>query len=98
MVEIRWTEQSLEDIDNIAEFIANDSLKYAEIQVQNFFDSVIHLEQQPLSGRIVPETENDKIREIIVGLYRVIYYVKSTSQIDILAVHHSKRILVSKLR
>jgi toxin ParE1/3/4 len=43
MVEIRWTEQSLEDIDNIAEYIANDSLKYAEIQVQDFFDSVIHL-------------------------------------------------------
>jgi plasmid stabilization system protein ParE len=43
MVEIRWTEQSLEDIDNIAQYIANDSLKYAEIQVQDFFDSVIHL-------------------------------------------------------
>lgn len=98
MVEIRWTNQSLEDIENIAEYIANDSLRYAEIQVQDFFDSVMHLENQPLSGRVVPEMENDKIREIIVGLYRVIYHVKTSNQIDILTVHHSKRILVSKLR
>ncbi|HMQ69264.1 MAG TPA: hypothetical protein PKA90_09705 [Ignavibacteria bacterium] len=31
MVEINWIPQSLYDIDNIAEFIARDSVKYANI-------------------------------------------------------------------
>ncbi|MBC7695545.1 MAG: hypothetical protein H7141_08885 [Burkholderiales bacterium] len=38
MVEINWTEQSLDDINNIAEFIAKDSIKYANIQVELFFE------------------------------------------------------------
>jgi len=32
MVKINWTPQSSYDIDNIAEFIAKDSEKYAKIQ------------------------------------------------------------------
>ncbi len=38
MVEIKWTEQSIDDINNIAEFIGKDSIKFAKIQVQLFFD------------------------------------------------------------
>lgn len=98
MVEINWTEQSLVDIDNIAEFIAKDSLKYAQIQVQHFFDSVEHLQSQPKAGRIVPETNDTNIREIIVGFYRVIYLITSDKQIDIITIHHSKRLLNSRLK
>jgi plasmid stabilization system protein ParE len=55
MVEVTWTEQSLLDIDNIAEFIAKDSHKYAQIQVQRFFKQVEILESHPKAGRVVPE-------------------------------------------
>ncbi len=37
MVEINWTPQSLYDINNIAEFIAKDSERYAKIQTERFF-------------------------------------------------------------
>ena len=37
MDEVTWTSQRLEDIENIAEYIAKGSLKYARIQVANFF-------------------------------------------------------------
>lgn len=97
MVEVRWTEQSLVDMENIANFIAHDSYKYANIQVKDFFESVEHLSIMPNAGRIVPEMENVKIREIIVGFYRVIYLVVSKNQIDIITIHHSKRLLNSKL-
>ncbi len=36
MVDVNWTDQSLEDIDSIAEFIAKDSPRYANIQVEGF--------------------------------------------------------------
>jgi toxin ParE1/3/4 len=37
MVEVKWTEQALADIQSIAEFIAKDSENYASIQVSRFF-------------------------------------------------------------
>ena len=36
MVEVNWASQSIEDIENIAAYIAKDSEKYAQIQVQDF--------------------------------------------------------------
>jgi toxin ParE1/3/4 len=97
MVEINWTAQSLEDIESIAEYISRDSVKYANIQVQIFFDSVEILASHPKSGRIVPETKDSSIREIIVGFYRIIYQIQSKTQINIITIHHSKRLVRSKV-
>ena len=40
MVDVNWTKRALKDIDNIAEFIAEDSFYYAQVQVKRFFDKV----------------------------------------------------------
>jgi len=93
MVRINWTDQSLEDIDNIAKYIANDSVKYAKIQVQRFFDVENVLQKFPKYGRIVPEIGDENIREIIQGNYRIIYRVVTAKLIDILTVHHCSRLL-----
>lgn len=95
MAEVNWTDQSLNDILNIAEFIAKDSEKYAKVQVGRFFEAVAVLEKQPKAGRIVPETEKESIREIILGNYRIIYKIVSKAKIDILTVHHSARLLIT---
>jgi addiction module RelE/StbE family toxin len=95
MVEINWTKQAVKDIDNIADFIAKDSEHYAKIQVQRFFDNVKILERFPESGKIVSEKQDPAIREIVVGYYRIIYRISSSSKIDILTVHHSKRLLAN---
>jgi toxin ParE1/3/4 len=93
MVEINWTKQAVRDIDNIAEFISKDSEHYAKIQVRRFFESARVLERFPGSGKIVPEKQNPLIREILVGSYRVIYKIIDESKIDVLTVHHNKRLL-----
>lgn len=95
MVEINWTRQSIKDIDNIAEFISKDSEKYARIQTQRFFESVQVLSTYPKAGKLVPEIDNENIREIILGGYRIIYRIKNKTRIDILTVHHSKRLLTN---
>lgn len=64
MVEVRWTDQAIQDIDRIAEYIAQDSLKYAKLQTQHFFDEVRVLEQFPKSGRIVPEFKITSVNSI----------------------------------
>jgi toxin ParE1/3/4 len=40
MVKITWTEQSLNDVENIAQFIAIDSEKYVKVQVTRFLTRV----------------------------------------------------------
>lgn len=93
MVKINWTQQSLSNIDDIADFIAKDSVKYAKLQVLRFIIAVDVLLENPKIGRVVPEIGNENIRELIQGNYRIIYKINSTSRIDILTVHHSRRIL-----
>ncbi|MFN8715036.1 MAG: type II toxin-antitoxin system RelE/ParE family toxin [Bacteroidota bacterium] len=96
MVEVKWTRQAIGDVDSIAKYIATDSIKYAEIQVNRFFESAQILYNQPKAGRIVPEYNKVSLREIIIGNYRLVYKIVSAHRIDILTVHHSARIL--KLR
>ena len=65
MVKIIWTNRSLLDLDDIAEFIAKDSIKYAKITIENILKEASILENNPLIGRIVPEVNDEKFREII---------------------------------
>ncbi|MGH2586336.1 MAG: type II toxin-antitoxin system RelE/ParE family toxin [Dehalococcoidia bacterium] len=46
----------------------------------------------PASGRIVPEIDQDNVREVIVGAYRVIYRLRG-SEARIIMVHHAARLL-----
>jgi len=92
MVKVNWTIHSLENIANIADFISKDSLKYAELFVKRIFERVKILENFPKSGRIVPEINNENIRELIFGNYRIVYKLYET-HIDIITVHHGARLL-----
>jgi toxin ParE1/3/4 len=91
--EVRWTLYALEDIEQIAEYISKDSPHYAQAQVAKFFDRVFLLESFPNAGRIVPELSQPEIRELIEGNYRIIYRLISDSRIDVLTVHHARRLL-----
>lgn len=93
MVTIKWTKKALKDIDDIAEFISLDSYYYAKIQVKRFFDKVEILKYYPHIGRTVPEINNPELRELILGNYRIIYKIISANRIDIITIHHSKRLL-----
>jgi addiction module RelE/StbE family toxin len=91
MAKLNWTSQSKNDLISIAEFIAQDSRKFARIQVQRIRERARQIAKYPESGRIVPELNNPKIREVIIGNYRIIYVLPTDERIDILTVHHSAR-------
>ena len=93
MVKINWTPQAKNDLIGIAEFIGQNSRKYARIQIQRIRERVLQLKEYPNSGREVPELENPRIRELILGNYRIIYCIVSDERVDILTVHHSARLL-----
>jgi len=93
VIEINWTTHSLDDIENIADFISKDSEHFALIQIEKFFERVKILEKHPRIGRVVPEIDIENIRQLIEGNYRIIYRIVSQSRIDIITVHHSSKLL-----
>ena len=93
MVEIKWTDFAIENLNDIGDYIEKDSFKYAEIVVNYLFDSVEILEQHPLAGRMVSEFNDTNIRELIRGSYRIVYKILNENRIDILTIHHSAQLL-----
>ena len=62
----------LQDLDDIAIYIAKDSLKYAEITVNELFESVNILENHPRAGVIVIEFKDEHLRQLNRGSYRIV--------------------------
>ena len=58
--------------------------------IDKLVDKVEILETYPNMGRVVPEFENQKIRELIEGNYRIVYRT-SSDRVEIIRVHHSSR-------
>jgi len=55
MVKLNWTPQAKHDLIAIAEYIAQDSKKYARIQIQRLRDRTRQLSNFPESGRVLPK-------------------------------------------
>jgi len=91
MVKVVWTEPALRDLDDIGEYIAKDSERYAREVVRSLFEITLLIKYQPKSGRLVPEFKRNDLRELINGNYRIVYRVVDIYRIDILTVHHSAR-------
>jgi toxin ParE1/3/4 len=89
---ILWSPLAIERVSEIAEYIAQDNSGAAENWVNTVFKKVEELKNFPESGRVVPETDNQSIRELLYGNYRIIYRVEE-SRLSVLTVRHGKQIL-----
>ncbi len=73
---IIWSPLAVDQVREIASYIALDKPSVALQWAEKIFNSVERLAEFPDSGRIVPEINRNEIREIVLGNYRVIYKVK----------------------
>jgi plasmid stabilization system protein ParE len=90
---ITWSREAGENLIEIEEFIARDSLERAV----RFVDALIDhaeavLDDNPRSGRIVPEIANPDMREFIYRGYRIVYRLKGNC-LEILTVFEGHRLL-----
>ena len=76
MAEVVWTEPALDDLDDIAEYIAISNLAAAKKLVINVFEKVDRLELFPESRRIVEEVKELGYREVLVNPCRVLYKIE----------------------
>ena len=93
MVKLVWTELSTEDLKELFNYIAKDSVRYASITVNKIYNRAQDIIDNPYVGRVVPEINIKVIREVISGNYRIVYKIINEFQVDILRVYHSARLL-----
>lgn len=92
MVDIKWSNDALLDLDAISEYISQDSPENAKKFIQEIFKKVENLSTFPFMGRTVPDQSNEKIREILHKNYRIIYEIKDDF-VEVLIIIHGSRIL-----
>jgi plasmid stabilization system protein ParE len=91
MVKIKWLRTAKEDVREAIDYIALDSLKYAERQLRAIKAKTQVLKTQPRGGKVVDEFQNVDILELVEGNYRITYKVISNEELHILMVHHGAR-------
>ena len=77
MTVVRWTEQAVQDLQAIREFIERDSPRYGRLVAERLFDATSRIEGFPGSGRMVPELGREDVRELIVGDYCIVYRLEA---------------------
>lgn len=68
-----WTEPGWSNVEAAAEYIAQDSPRYASVLVREARDAARSLATLAKRGRVVPEIGDDSIRELFVANHRFIY-------------------------
>jgi plasmid stabilization system protein ParE len=91
---IIWTQEALDDIDGIADYISRDSSYHAQRVVEALLDLGDSLIGNAHAGRVVPELNNPQVRERFLYSYRLLYEI-GEDRIEILAVVHGRRLLES---
>jgi plasmid stabilization system protein ParE len=89
---IIWSEQARDDLQSIVLFIAQDNPPVAESFGYLLMSKVDVLAQFPQLGRVVPEENDETVREMIFRSYRIIYKVLLEKQMVAIArVWHGAR-------
>ncbi len=82
-----WTVNAYKDLQNIVDYISQDSMYYAI----SFYDDVMNkaqtLNEFPHRGRVVPEMDDPNMREIFIHRYRLIYQTTNDSVVITTIIH-----------
>jgi plasmid stabilization system protein ParE len=90
---VTWSREAGENLVDIEEFIARDSVERAIRFIDALIDHTeVMLADNPRSGRGVPEIGNPDIRELIYRGYRIVYRLNG-DRIEILTVFEGHRLL-----
>lgn len=89
---ITWSENASADLEAIVAYIARDSPHHALAVADRLIATVEKLARFPRIGRIVPEFDDPKLRQIVWRGYRVIYRVEDVGVTVVTVIHGARRI------
>jgi addiction module RelE/StbE family toxin len=92
-IKITITESAFTDLEETERYIGQSSARIGRSFVNKVFKKIELLYDHPKIGRKVPEFDNDRIRELIQGKYRIVYRILNDEVIQILRIVHGSRLL-----
>ncbi len=94
MVQIEWSEEAEEDLDDIISYLTKSSSQYANSFFERVHEAIENIKQFPKIGRQVPESKIPTDRELIIQKYRLIYrFLEEENKIIIMMLIHGSRLL-----
>ena len=90
MAQVRWSLTAGNDLQDIEDFIARDSVLHAVAFVDRIVESAETLLKNPRIGRVVPEFSREDLREVIFRNYRIVYLLQDERVIVLRVVHGSR--------
>lgn len=88
MAEIRWTDEAVTWLQDIFDYIAQDSPNAAAKVVSGIYDKVQLLKDFPELGYKYKSEREGDIRILLYGHYRIAYLIKGKKNVVILGVFH----------
>jgi toxin ParE1/3/4 len=89
---IIFSEPAIHDLKSIVRFISQDNQEAGAQLGGKLIESVRHLTKFPRFGRVVPEQNDENIREIIFKPYRIFYRVKDEAKVvEVIRFWHATR-------
>lgn len=92
---LRWTEQAVDQLSAMVEYISLSSPVYAEQVLERIVLRLRQAQQFPESGRRVPESGHADARELFEPPYRIVYRVRSDT-VEVLTIVHGRQDLPSQ--
>ncbi len=92
-INIVITESAYADLEDIENYISQDSPLMARRFINKIFERIDQLYNYPTSGKPVPEIKDNSIRELLLNKYRIIYKVVDGQHINIIRIVHGSRLL-----
>jgi len=90
--EVIWTDPAWDDVENAADYIAQDSKFYAAAFVQEIKEAGASLANFAERGHVVPEFGEESIRELLVRSYRLVYKISDKQVLILTLVHGAQRL------
>ena len=88
--EVAWAESARDALDEVIEYIAQDSRSAAVRILEEALEAASALATFPERGRIVPELRDPAFREVFVFRYRLLYEVGHDRVLIVAFLHGSR--------
>jgi len=96
-VKIRWSPTAIIHFAEIYNYISRGYEKYASIFAKKVMAIVKSIPDFPKAGRVVPEYDDENLREKILGNYKIVYREKKDA-IEIVTISSGSRLLKDILK
>lgn len=90
MGRVVWTDPAIADLEEIRDYIARDSPRYALRVAERIYNAAGKLNLGARAGWMVPEFNLDHFREVLMRPYRIIYEIRGEGCYIVAVIHGSR--------